>query len=289
MRIGTTLHVKGSMDGLITQVRRAAEAGFESMNLSLFTMHRGDNPFYGDDWRQASDTLRNEAEKCGIVFYQSHIPYRSLSVKHDVEMAKAPGGLEFFSDMSLRSVEISKLMGCTVGVIHPMDDPNAGFGDLDAQVQHNLRIFDREIEAAHKFNVGLAFENLYDLPKRRRFGVQAAELKKFIDHVNSPLVGACWDLGHANMGTSDQVESILLLGEKITALHVHDNNGIDDLHMIPFMGNIKWERVMHALYEGGCKADLMLELDKTNMPETLLLEEARMARRACEHLVSLYK
>ena len=289
MRIGTTLHVKGPMEGLLKQVHRAAEAGFESMNLSLFTMHRGNNPFYGDDWREAAETIRNEAEKCGIVFSQSHVPYRSLSVKHDIEMAKAPGGLEFFSNISLRSVEISKIVGCSWAVIHPMDDPNAGFGDHEAQIEHNLRIFDREIEAAHKFNVGLAFENLYDLPKRRRFGVQAAELKKFIDRVNSPLVGACWDLGHANMGTSDQVESILLLGEKITALHVHDNNGKDDLHMIPFMGNIQWERVMHAMYEGGCKADLMLELDPTNMPECLLLEEARMAHRACEHLVSLYK
>lgn len=289
MRIGTSLHVKGEMQPLIENVRMAAEAGFEVMNLSLFTMHRPGNPFYGDDWREAADTLRNAAEKYGIQFSQSHIPYRSLSVKFDVEMAKQPGGLEFFSDMSLRSVEISHIMGCKVGVIHPMDNPNAGFGDLEAQVEHNLRIFDREIEAAHKYNVGLAFENLYDLPKRRRFGVQAAELKLFIDRVNSPLVGACWDLGHANMGTSDQVDSILLLGDKITALHVHDNNGKDDLHMMPFTGTIAWERVMHAMYEGGCKADMMLELDVSRMPLSLQVDEMRLQRMACEHLVSLYK
>ena len=289
MRFGNTIHVKGSLEGLMKEVRLNAEAGFQSLNLSLFTMHRPGNPFYGDDWKQAADALRNEAEKCGIVFYQSHIPYRSLSVKCDVELAKRPGGLEFFSDMSLRSVEISQMMGCKAGVIHPMDDPSAGFGDLEAQVEHNLRIFDREIEAAHKYNVGLAFENLYDLPKRRRFGVQAAELKLFIDRCNSPLIGACWDLGHANMGTADQVDSILMLGDKITALHVHDNRGTDDLHMMPFTGTIAWERVMHALCEGGCKADLMLELDGPKMPDCLRAEELYMLRRACEHLVSLYK
>lgn len=289
MRIGNSIYMKGSLEELVQEVRRNAEAGFQSLNLSLFTIHRGNNPFYEDNWRQAADTLRNEAEKCGVVFFQSHIPYRSLSVKYDVELAKRPGGLQFFSDISLRSVEISHMMGCKVGVIHPMDDPNAGFGDREAQVQHNLRIFDREIEAAHKYNLGLAFENLYDLPKRRRFGVQAAELKMFIDRCNSPLIGACWDLGHANMGTSDQVESLLLLGDKITALHVHDNNGKDDLHMMPFTGTIAWERVMHALHEGGCKADLMLELDESRMPKELQLEELRMNRRVCEHLVSLYK
>ena len=91
------------------------------------------------------------------------------------------------------------------------------------------------------------------------------------------------------MGTADQVDSILMLGDKITALHVHDNRGTDDLHMMPFTGTIAWERVMHALYEGGCKADLMLELDGPQMPDCLRAEELYMLRRACEHLVSLYR
>ena len=71
--------------------------------------------------RMAADTLRNAAEKYGIWFSQSHIPYRSLSVKFDVEMAKAPGGLEFFSDVSLRSVEISHIMGCKADMMLELD------------------------------------------------------------------------------------------------------------------------------------------------------------------------
>ena len=69
-----------------------------------------------------------------------------------------------------------------------------------------------------------------------------------MDACDSPLVGICWDTGHANRNSDDQIPSIMRLGGRIKALHVNDNLGQTDLHIMPFLGNVPWEDVMHALY-----------------------------------------
>ena len=48
---------------------------------------------------------------------------------------------------------------------------------------------------------------------------------------------------------------------------------------------------MHALYQGGCKADLIFEIGTCGdkMPECLKDEAARLVYKVGEHLVSLYK
>lgn len=295
MRIGNmtsaigTRRDNGEMIPIPEIVRRCAHAGFEVMDANFFTVHYDNHPFAVDNWQQLVEDVRNEAEKCGTPFVQSHIPYRSLSTRHDIEMAKTPEGMAHFKKMSLRAIEMSHMLGVKWAVIHLMDDPDAVMSDNEAHIRHNLRIFDEEINLAHKLGVGLAFENLYDIPKRRRFGVKAAELKAFVDHCNSPLIGACWDIGHGHNSTADQADSILLLGDRIKALHVHDNNGKDDLHYVPFMGSVAWEKVMHALYEGGCKADLIFETAFSSMPEALRDDGLKLLYHIGQHLVSLYQ
>ena len=37
------------------------------------------------------------------------------------------------------------------------------------------------------------------------------------------------------------------LGSRIQAFHIHDNNGIDDQHIAPYMGILDWNRFMEGL------------------------------------------
>lgn len=270
-------------------VRRCAAAGFEVMDVNLCGLHRSMGTFRGEGWRKAAEDLRNEAEKCGVAFVQSHMPYRSMSMACDVELFKTPDGPEKYRQLSLRAIEISHILGVKWAVIHPMNDREAAVGDSEAHIKYNLRILDREIELCHKLNVGLAFENIFDQFHLRRFGMRALELKQFIDYCNDPLIQACWDVGHANMTMDDQAAGIMVLGDHIKALHIHDNRGTDDLHMMPFTGTVQWEKVMHALYASGCKADLVLETGFSGMPDALKDEGLKTSVSICKHLVSLYK
>lgn len=270
-------------------VRRCADAGFEVMDINLCGLHRGPGPFRGEGWKKAAEELRNEAEKCGVSFRQSHLPYRSMSMACDVELFKTAEGAEKYRELSLRAIEITHILGGEWAVIHPMNDREAVVGDNEAHIKYNLRILDREIELCHKLNVGLAFENIFDQHHLRRFGMRALELKQLIDYCSDPLIQACWDVGHGNITMEHQAAGIRVLGEHIKALHIHDNNGRDDLHVMPFGGTVEWEEVMHALYESGCKADLVLETTGSRMPDPLKDEELKTLASLSRHLVSLYK
>jgi len=270
-------------------VRRCAEAGFEVMDVNLCGLHRGPGPFREDDWKKTAEELRNEAEKCGVKFVQSHLPYRSMSMQCDVDLFKTAEGAELYRELSLRAIEITHILGGKWAVIHPMNDREAVVGDNEAHIKYNLRILDREIDLCHKLNVGLAFENIFDQYHLRRFGMRAMELKQFIDYCNDPLIQACWDVGHGNLTMDEQAEGIKVLGAHIKALHIHDNNGKDDLHMMPFTGTVQWEKVMHALYESGCKADLVLETGFSGMPDPLKDEGLKTSVSICKHLLSLYQ
>lgn len=75
------------------------------------------------------------------------------------------------------------------------------------------------------------------------------ELADLVDtlHKTYDNVGICWDFGHANLVYSNQVPCLNYLGSRIKVTHVHDNMGLEDEHRAPFLGNVKWDKIMPAL------------------------------------------
>jgi len=80
-----------------------------------------------------------------------------------------------------------------------------------------------------------------------------------VTHLN---LNVCLDVGHANM--NEGVETAYkLLAPRIRSTHVHDNNGKEDLHLLPFVdegGTIDWGRAMGALSSAPDQYPLLLEL-----------------------------
>ena len=294
MRVGTmTSLFRGRREspeyiGYIESIRRCHQAGFRVLDMNMCALSRRQTTLHEDNWKQQVDEIANEAAKLGMEFVQSHPPYRG---RLDLELLSTPEGAEFFENMMLRAIEITKMLGGKWCVMHPSCDPTVETGDIEKQVAYNKQLFAKELEFSAKIGVGLAFENMCDAGNRRKFCVTADELIALMDACDSEYVGVCWDVGHANRMMDNQVPSILKLGDRIKALHIDDNRGKDDLHVMPFTGFIPWEDVMHALYQGGCKADLIFEIGTCGdkMPECLKDEAAKLCYKVGEHLVSLYK
>ena len=248
MRLGTMTTLfrtqRGRQEhiGYLESIQRCYDAGFRVLDFNMCALSRRQTTLHNDDWKFQVDEIRNLAEKLGIVFSQSHPPYRGR-----LDDLTTPEARDFFRSMLLRAIEISAMLGVKWAVMHPVTAPGISAFDLEENIRENQRVFGREIELAHKLNVGLAFENMCDGNQRRRFGVTACELEALMDACDSPLIGICWDVGHANRQSEDQVPSIMRLGSRIKALHIDDNRGQQDLHIMPFLGNIAWEDVMHAL------------------------------------------
>lgn len=75
-------------------------------------------------------------------------------------------------------------------------------------------------------------------------------------------VNFVFDLGHANLneGVADAYE---VMKERIRSTHVHDNNGTEDQHLFPLLGDggtIDWKKAMKLLRSRADQYPLLLEL-----------------------------
>lgn len=65
-----------------------------------------------------------------------------------------------------------------------------------------------------------------------------ATMEKLKDH---PAVRFTYDSGHRNAFAHD-FDLLGAFGDRLAALHIDDNDAAHDLHLMPFDGNIDWER-----------------------------------------------
>lgn len=88
------------------------------------------------------------------------------------------------------------------------------------------------------------------------------KLNLFFDTTHMEL-NVCFDTGHAHL-TGNLEAEFRSLKPRIRSLHVHDNNGKDDLHLFPLLqeiaGSIDWREAMQLLRSAPGQYPLMLEL-----------------------------
>lgn len=116
-----------------------------------------------------------------------------------------------------------------------------------------LRRFDQLMSYAKEKGVTLAFES-------HRF---VENLRCLLDRY--PEARFCLDTSHEDAFTPG-VRYLPMWGEKLVATHISDNAypGDRDMHMIPFDGNIDFDRTAKELAECGADITLMLEIKPQN-------------------------
>jgi sugar phosphate isomerase/epimerase len=123
----------------------------------------------------------------------------------------------------------------------------------------------RIIEKAEQKNVNVAIENI----RLTKY------LQYILDNIHSDKLGFCFDSGHHNYHTPE-LDLLSIYGKKLMALHLHDNDGSGDHHMLPFDGNIDWCSTMKKISQQGYTGATSLELEGlgyehlTNKPEEFL-------------------
>jgi sugar phosphate isomerase/epimerase len=131
-----------------------------------------------------------------------------------------------------------------------------------ANEEFDMRKFDAAFTALEELNlfalsrgVEILLENIpNDLATATRL-LQFEELT----HVG---LNYAFDTGHANM--AEGVESAFqMMRDRIRSTHVHDNNGVDDIHLFPLVaegGNIDWKKAMELMRSRPGQFPLVLEL-----------------------------
>jgi sugar phosphate isomerase/epimerase len=106
----------------------------------------------------------------------------------------------------------------------------------------------------------------------------ASRLNDFLGMTHLKL-GYCFDVGHAHMGDGVTAE-FELMKTRIRSTHLHDNNGTDDLHLLPGQGSVDWHKTMRLLNSRPAQYPAVLELKELKGIE----RPAEDAMRALEDL-----
>ena len=120
----------------------------------------------------------------------------------------------------------------------------AAFNSLD-----ELRVF------ASQLGVEILLENIPNAFSR------AERLNLFVATTHLPL-NFCFDAGHAHL-TGDWESELRLMGGRIRSTHIHDNDGIEDNHRFPPLGengSIPWVPMKEMLDSHGDDLPWVLEL-----------------------------
>ena len=168
------------------------------------------------DARHLGDSLK----KAGLS-YTFHAPFMDL----------APGGMDSKIRQATQErlehvLHLAALIKPTVVVFHPEYDPWRHDEVFDLWFHGSIEMWTPFVKEAEKINVTLALENVFDQ--------RPETLKKLLDEINSPHCGFCFDTGHwLIFSKSDWQEWIEVLGGRLVEVHLHDNNGDEDIHLPP--------------------------------------------------------
>lgn len=227
-------------------VRSYVGSGFKYLDYGFYNDFLEGSPFMLDDdslWRnQVAETAQAAAE-CGFTFVQAHLPgYNPLGNADHPRCMRA----------MVRSAEACGMLGIPAMVVHTSFSGQHLYPrDQKEYFACNKDFLAPILAAAEKHGTMLCIENSTSGNMGNRyFPRTAGEMNDFITFVNHPLLGCCWDTGHAVMeGKSDQYADLMELGSNLKALHIHDNNGLSDQHLLPYCGNLKLDRIVEALHD----------------------------------------
>lgn len=104
------------------------------------------------------------------------------------------------------------------------------------------------ISEAEKYDIQIAFENLCNIQN----------LAFVLSSFQSVNVGFCYDSCH-HVNHSPNSDLMAQYGNRLMAVHFHDNGGKHNQHQLPFDGNINWTIVMKKISLSGYKGATTLE------------------------------
>ena len=235
-------------------------------------------------------TLREQTRQAGVDFVDAHAPFCNfgdLFIPDERDwrqmIARQKLNLELVSEMGVDT--------CTfhVGSKYYTDHT------LDQHREALYRSLDELLPLAEKLGVTMCIENLV------RPLSTADDLISYMKKYDSPYLGICLDVGHANLKEKGEqhpdcnayaawaAAGLPVRWEKdiaeklqpyIVNCHVHDNCAVNDDHNLAGEGNVDWKRIVPIL--------LNAPRLRSIQSEVLSARRSIPIRRVCENIRDLF-
>ena len=191
------------------------------------------------------------AIEAGIAINQMHMPYPNY----------VPGASKELNDylwnvVAPKSMQICAFFQCPNIVIHGFKLARF-LGSEEAEWEQTKLFLESLAPMAKELGITMCIENLYGgigghiVEGPCCNAKKAAErIDRFNEKYGAEILGFCFDAGHANLVGIDFERFIKDLGNRLKVLHIHDNDGIGDLHQIPFVFTRNRENTTATDWEG---------------------------------------
>ena len=283
MKLSSTTDKLQEKFGIYNAVDILSEAGYDAIDFSQFN-----EEIYASTYGKEYYTeIRKYAEDKGLFFNQSHAPFSS-SFTDEEKTAKR-------FDEIVNAMKRASYLGIKNIIVHPCQHLKYDVeGNPEKLFEYNMEFYKKLIPYCEEFDIRVALENMWQYTGMINHSTcsRPEEFVRYIDELNNDSFVACLDIGHAALVREDIGDFIKALGNKrLQCLHVHDVDGTNDSHTLPYFGSINWEKVMKALGEIDYKGELTFEADSfmDNKPDILLPDCAKLMAKTGKHLVSQFE
>ena len=205
-------------------------------------------------------TLLGWLRESGMKIFECHGLW---SIAYDLNITDRPRRRAMIEEHKL-CMEYAADLGCRTYVMH-IGAFDCYYKDTTLEEMRRLAVesLEKLIPAAEKLGIIIAIENSFE-PSNT-----PDEVLYFLNYFNTPVLGCCFDTGHANImaktpgkdpakyasymnvcwknGVVEEADAFGKLAPRIVTCHLHDNDGYGDAHNLPGTGTIDWKTLIPAL------------------------------------------
>lgn len=218
--------------------------------------------WWGDEFSETfgrKEDLYEASQKIGLTTENVHFPYYGVD---DLWRDTLNGNTMFNRYATL--IKSCSAYSIKTAVMHLTDTKSPPpVSAIGLKRMHHL------VEIAEQYNVTLAVENI-EYP---------SHISEVLAKITSKNLGFCYDSGHHNVAMQD-VDLLDRYGDRLKAIHLHDNNGLKDMHQLPYKGTVNWQSVLPKIKTSAYKGALTLETVCRPTDDKSKKEAARYLKQA---------
>jgi sugar phosphate isomerase/epimerase len=212
---------------------------------------------------------KQAAKEAGIIINQMHMPYPNY-----VPKAKQEVNDYLRNVVAPKSMKVCSFFECKYIVVH-------GFklayhlGSEVAEWEKTSEFLEFLAPMAREMGITICIENLYNGIGGHMMEGPCCDARKAVERIDrmndkygAEVLGFCFDTGHANLVGLDFEDFIITLGHRLKVLHIHDNDGISDLHQMPFTFTKTRDNTPSTDWEGFIRGLRAVRFDKVLSFET---------------------
>lgn len=271
MRLAVESYIPVKRLGIEAGLRAIAASGFSAVDFTFY--FELEQLCAADTYLQTARQTAAIMRELDLVCLQAHAPFSFL---YDDETSLF---CPHFRNI-VRAMEAAAVLGAQTIVVHAPGVPQ----EAD-RLTAALRLYRALEPYCVKYGIRVGVENLGNTLSTPE------ELNQLLSQLDETHFVACLDLGHAHMlGIQPQDFIQQTIPGRLQALHVHDNDGSDDQHQLPFRGTIDWNQVVAALYRYGYRGDFTMEAWRflDDFPDVLLQDALRFEARVAAYLAAQF-